>query len=141
MADIQPMLKSAIALAILALPAIAAADCPAAVTTAIKQAFPADSIAGCKKDGDHFEVTFARKGIEVDVSSAGAILLIEETIAVKDLPAAVAKAFAARYAQAKPTGAEKMTKADKSVLYEVAFVSDKKHEATFRADGTFVELE
>jgi len=132
------MLKCAIALAILTTPVFA--DCPPAVATAIKKAFPKDTIARCKIDEDHFEVSFTRKGIAVDVSPAGAILQVEETIAIKDLPAPVAKAFATKYPKAKPASAEKMTRGA-LVLYEVAFVSDRRHEATFRADGLFVEEE
>ncbi len=52
-------------------------------------------------------------------------------------------AFEAKYPKTKASKAEKQTKADGTVTYEIAFkdAKGKKHEATFKEDGTFVEEE
>ena len=124
------------------------AGCPAAVTAGVLKAFPKATIGTCKAEHEHgrdqFEVKLTKAGggaLEVDVAPDGAILQIEENIAVDALPAAVKKAFAAKYPGAKPTGAERQT-AGKDVRYEIAFVVDKaRKEATFSADGGFFEQE
>jgi hypothetical protein len=66
-----------------------------------------------------------------------------DKIALTAVPAAVSKAFAARYPKLTPTVAEKEVGKDKSVTYELAAVvsKDSKTEATFTADGTFLEEE
>lgn len=122
--------------------------CPAPVITSISKAFPRVTISACKPERDHgkeiFEVKLTRSGgdrLEVDVAADGTILQVEEPIAVDALPDAVRKAFAAKYARAKATGASKQT-AGKEVRYEIAFVVDKaRKEVTFSADGAFVEEE
>jgi len=55
----------------------------------------------------------------------------------------VTAAFEAKYPKTKASKAEKQTKADGTVTYEIAFkdAKGKKHEATFKEDGTFVEEE
>ncbi|CAN5907390.1 hypothetical protein BH11MYX2_BH11MYX2_26990 [soil metagenome] len=65
----------------------------------------------------------------------------ETKIALKDVPEAVTKAFAGKYPKAKATKAEKIEKGTE-VTYELAWMDGKKkREATFKADGTFVEEE
>jgi hypothetical protein len=132
-----------------AAPALADAPaCPAAVSAGVLKAFPRAAIASCKAERDHdkdfFEVVLTRTGgarIEVDVAPDGAILQIEETVAVDALPDRVKKAFAAKYPRARPTAVSKQT-AGKDVRYEIAFQTDKgRKEATFAADGKFVEEE
>ena len=123
--------------------------CPAAVTTAIDKLFPKSSVQVCKaerEDGhDQYEVKLTKADggkVEVDVSPAGQILQTEEVIALDLVPAAVKKAFAAKYPKATPTRAEKQTPATGKPSYELAFAVDgKRKEATFTADGTFVEEE
>jgi hypothetical protein len=92
-----------------------------------------------------FEVVMHRKDksrVELDVTAKGVIEQIEETVPVSAVPAAVTKAFAARYPKASVLRAEKQTKADKSVSFELAFkVGASVKEATFKDDGTFVEEE
>lgn len=122
--------------------------CPAAVTTAVKKAFPKATLGACKAEHEHgkdrFEVKLTKSSgekVEVDVAPDGTVLQVEEKIAVDALPAAVKKAFAAKYPRAKMNGAEMQT-AGKDVRYEIAFTADKgRKEATFAADGTFVEEE
>ena len=80
--------------------------------------------------------------LELDLSPAGALLKSEEKIALEALPAAVGKALIAKYPGAKATRAEKIALAGGKVSYEVAFDAGKdRKEATFAADGTFVEEE
>jgi hypothetical protein len=122
--------------------------CPGPVIASVNQAFPKVTISACKPERDHgkdiFEVKLTRPGgdrLEVDVAPDGTILQVEEPIAVDGLPDVVRKAFAAKYPRAKATGASKQI-AGKDVRYEIAFVVGKaRKEATFSADGAFVEEE
>lgn len=140
------MLKILVALA--ATTAIAHADCPKPVNDAIAKAFPKSTVTSCKAEKEHghdqFEVRVAKADgakAEVDVAPDGKILQVEEKIAVDKVPAAVMKAFAAKYPKAKATRAEKQT-ADSSVSYEIAFDLGAAHkEATFDESGKFVEEE
>jgi hypothetical protein len=127
----------------------AAADCPPEVTAAVHKAHAGAAIASCKQEKENgktqFEVELAAttgKGMSLDVSPDGTILLTEQYVSVSDLPPAVLKAFAARYGAAKPTRAEMQTTADGKVSYELAFTAGtKKKEATFGSDGSFAEEE
>ena len=122
--------------------------CPAAVTRAVATAFPRATIGACKAERERgkelFEVKVTRADgskVEIDVAPDGAILQIEEGIAVDALPAAVKKAFAAKYPKATADRAEKQT-AGKVIRYEIAFQLDNaRKEATFAADGGFIEEE
>jgi hypothetical protein len=120
--------------------------CPAPVKAAVDKAYPKAAIASCKAEKDQFEVKLTKAdgaALELDVSADGKILEIEEVIALDKVPAAVMKAFAAKYPKAKASKAEKQTHTkDSSVSYELAFDADgKKKEATFTQDGKFVEEE
>jgi hypothetical protein len=125
------------------------ADCPTPVKQAIDKAFPKASISKCAPENEHgrdqFEVVLVRAGggrVEVDVAPDGRILLIEEPIALDQVPAAVMKAFAARYPKAKATSAEKQSPTGAAPNYELAFAIDgKRREATFTTAGAFVEEE
>ena len=139
-----------VALCLLAVPVRAdePGRCPAPVIASVDKAVPSVTISACKHERDHgkdiFEVKLTKPvgdRLEVDVAADGTILQVEEPIAVDALPNAVRKAFAAKYPRAKATGANKQT-AGKDVRYEIAFVIDKaRKEATFSADGAFVEEE
>ncbi|MBV8757799.1 MAG: PepSY-like domain-containing protein [Deltaproteobacteria bacterium] len=138
------MLRTTLVLMLAATPAFAAPSCPTAVTDAIAKAFPKSKIDRCKSETEkgvtQFEVRLTKadaKKVEVDVAADGKILQIEEKIAPTELPDAVKKAFAAKYPKAKAERAEKQT-AGSDVSYEIAFGTK---EATFKADGTFVEEE
>ena len=130
-------------------PAPPAAGCPDTVKSAIAQAFPKSTISKCKAEREHghdqFEVKLVRADgtkAEVDVAADGKILQIEEGIAVDKVPAAVMKAFAARYPKAKVDTAEKQTPAAGAPSYELAFTTDTgRKEATFTEAGQFVEEE
>jgi hypothetical protein len=138
------MLRTILALTLLATPALADTTCPKAVTDGVAKAFPKSKIDKCHSEHeggkDIFEAKITRADgtkAEVDVSPDGTILQLEEKIDVEKLPDAVKKAFAAKYPKAKAERAEKQT-AGKTVSYEVAF---GKTEATFTEDGKFVEEE
>ncbi len=126
-----------------------ATECPAAVKGAITRAFPKSSISNCKAEhehgGDQFSVNVVKADgtkAEVDVSPEGKVLQVEEQIAVDNVPAAVTKAFAAKYGKAKIATAEKQTPAQGAPTYELAFVTNAgRKEATFTEDGKFVEEE
>lgn len=128
-------------------PALANAEatCPAAVTDAAKKAFPDAIITKCVAEKSIFEVVMKKKDksrVELDVNAKGEVEQIEEMVPVSSVPQAVTKAFTARYPKASLMRAEKQTKADKSVTFEVAFkVGTAMKEATFKDDGTFVEEE
>lgn len=129
-------------------PAIANAEpttCPSSVTDAAKKAFPDATIAKCVAEKSYFEVLMHKKDksrVELDINAKGGIEQIEEIVPASSLPPAVTKAFAARYPKTSIMRAEKQTKADKSVTFEVAFkVGTAMKEATFKDDGTFVEEE
>jgi putative PepSY-like beta-lactamase-inhibitor len=129
--------------------AVQAADCPAPVKAAIEKAFPKSTISSCKAEKEHghdqFEVVLAKQDggkAEVDVAPDGKILVVEEPVALDKVPAAVMKAFAAKYPKAKATGAEKETPTGGKASYELQFeTGGKKHEATFTEAGAFVEEE
>ena len=128
-------------------PLVARADtsCPAVVTEAAKRAFPGATMTKCVAEKSDFEVKLQKQDrsvVELDISAKGEIKQIEEVVPVAAIPAAVTRAFAARYPRATLFKAEKQSKADKSVTFEVAFKVDKvRKEATFKSDGTFVEEE
>jgi hypothetical protein len=133
-----------------AFPLVAGADtaCPAAVTGAAKRAFPDATVTRCVAEKAGFEVKLQKRDgsvVELDVSARGEIQQIEEVVPVAALPAAVTRAFAARYPKASIHKVEKLTKADKRVSFELEFkldeVSKVTKEATFKDDGTFVEEE
>jgi hypothetical protein len=130
-------MRTALLVLLISVPAFAG-DCPKPVTDAIAKAYPKASVKACKAEGASFEARLNNPDVELDLAADGKILATEEKIAVDALPDAVKKAFAAKYPKAKAERAEKETKADKSVSYEIKF---GKTEATFAADGTFIEEE
>ena len=142
-------MRTVLALAILSLATPAFADCPAAVKATVDKAFPHATIRTCKLEHEHghdqYEVAIEKADharAELDVAADGKLLQIEEVVALDQVPAAVMKAFAARYPKAKADRAEKQTPTAGAVSYELAFsLAGKRKEATFAADGKFVEEE
>jgi hypothetical protein len=138
------MLRITLLSLLVASPALAAPSCPTAVTDAVAKAFPKAKLASCKpehEDGrDIFEAKLTKADggkAEVDIAPDGKILQVEELVPVASLPDAVKKAFATKYPKAKADRAEKQT-AGADISYEIKFGGK---EATFKADGTFVEEE
>ena len=126
-----------------------AADCPAAVTSAVLKAHAGATVVACRQEVEdgktQYEVKITGKDgrrIDCDVSPAGQILLTEEYLDLKEVPAPVMAAFAAKYAGAQATAAEKQTASDGKVTYEIAFgKGDAKKSASFDAAGKFLEEE
>lgn len=122
-------------------------DCPAAVKAAVEKAYPEAKIVLCEEEKEEGKIEYAveietkdGRKIELDVTAEGKILATEEEIALSALPAAVAKAFQAKYPKAKPFEATRRTRAGGKVFYEVYFeIGEEEKEATFAEDGTFVE--
>lgn len=121
---------------------------PKAVVAAVEKRFPKVMMTEASKEtvGDKvvFEVSLKKDGKNIDVTltEAGAITLIEQELAFKDLPKAVAKTFGEKYANAKYEIIESVTKvADgKETLeyYESTLVSGgKKWEVEILPDGKF----
>lgn len=120
---------------------------PKAVKEAVEKRFPKVEMtaASKEKDGDKvvYEVSLKKddKNIDVTVTEAGAITLIEQQLDFKDLPKAVAKTFEEKYPNAKYEIVESVTKvADgKETLdyYEAKLVDagKKKWEVEVLPDG------
>jgi hypothetical protein len=125
------------------------APCPISITAAATKAVANTTVTSCtpeREDGiDKFEVKLARADnstVDVDVSTDGKILAIEEPIPLDQLPAPVTNAFATRYPRTKPTAASRELVTDKGTFYELTFTAaGKTREATFQPDGTFVDEE
>lgn len=89
---------------------------PKAVTEAVAKRFPKVEMtaASKEKDGDKvvFEVSLKKDGkaIDVTVTGAGAITLIEQQLDFQGLPKAVAKTFEEKYPKAKYETVESVTK-------------------------------
>jgi hypothetical protein len=120
---------------------------PKAVKEAVKKRFPKVEMTGAskEKDGDKvvYEVSLKKDGkaIDVTVTEAGAITLIEQQLDFKDLPKAVAKTFEEKYPNAKYEIVESVTKVaeGKETLeyYEAKLVAadKKKWEVEVLPDG------
>lgn len=120
---------------------------PKAVKEAVEKRFPKVEMTGAskEKDGDKvvYEVSLKKDGknIDVTVTEAGAITLIEQQLDFKDLPKAVAATFEEKYPKAKYEIVESVTKvADgKETLeyYEATLVDagKKKWEVEVLPDG------
>ncbi|MDX2086861.1 MAG: hypothetical protein SFX73_03375 [Kofleriaceae bacterium] len=120
------------------------AGCPTAVTDGAKKALPGAALLRCEPDGGHFEATLQRADktlVELELSANGEVLAIEEAVPIASLPSPVLKAVRARYPKSTLHKAERITKGkDVSFEVEVKLATGVK-EATFKADGTFVEEE
>ncbi|MBN9523003.1 PepSY-like domain-containing protein [bacterium] len=120
---------------------------PKAVVAAVQKRFPKVEMTGAskEKDGDTvvFEVSLKKDGktIDVTVTEAGAVTLIEQELAFKDLPKAVAKTFGEKYAGAKYEVIESVTKVangkETLAYYESTLASGgKRWEVEVLPDGT-----
>jgi uncharacterized membrane protein YkoI len=121
-------------------------DLPEKVLTAVKQKFPGAEITGAEQETENgktiYEVAVKHQGqkIEAEFTPDGEFLEMDTMIDVKELPKAVAGALKQKYPNATLKGAEKVTKKDDSVLYEVAVeVGDKKGEVVVDPDGKIVK--
>lgn len=123
--------------------------CPEPVSAAALKAYPDSKVSACKREVDsgkvQFEVKLDSKAdgkVELDIDTTGSILLTEQIVPTDSVSQEALSAFKAKYPDAKISRSEKQTKADGSITYELAFKEkNKKHEATFRQNGEFVEQE
>ena len=132
-----------------------AEECPPAVKKVLAKAYPEGKIGNCRKEAEkgkaHYAAEVTTKAgdkIEIDVEEDGKIVQTEVVVALDAVPQAVLKAFAARYPNATAKKAEKETKANGEISYEITFEhgqgqgqGKKRGEATFTAEGVFVEEE
>jgi hypothetical protein len=127
----------------------APSDCPGAVTAAVAKLYAGATIDKCKPEVEHgraqVEVKLTQRDggkLEIDFTKDGQVIQVEEKVALDAVPAAVMKAFAAKYPGVKAERGEKQTHADGKVFYEIAFQGPKgRKEVTFAEDGTFAEEE
>jgi hypothetical protein len=115
---------------------------PKPVLEAAKKRFPKAEVKGASKEGEGdklvYEVTLKQDGknIDVTITPAGKITLIEKEVAFKDLPKAVAETFNKKY-----------PKATYSIIEEVIKVEDGKETLEYyeahltTADKKVVEAE
>ena len=119
-----------------------------AVIDAVKARFEDAELVSAQKEKEDgklvYEINLKYKGhkIEVTVTPQGKIVSIEKTIAVKDLPKAVAEAVTAKYPKATIELAEEVTEGEK-VNYEVQLVTadKKKVEVVLDPAGKIVKEE
>jgi hypothetical protein len=126
---------------------------PKAVLAAAKKRFPKAEVVGASKettDGKtlyELELKEAGKTIDLTLTSAGTITLIEKEIDAKDLPKAVTGALAKKYPKAtyKTVEAVYVVKEGKETLdfYEVVLVTAQKKEIEVEvlADGKITSEE
>jgi hypothetical protein len=122
---------------------------PKAVVEAVQKRFPKIQMAGAsmEKDGTKvvYEISLKKggKNIDVTVTEAGAITLIEQELAFSELPKAVAKTFNEKYPSAKYEIVESVTKVaegkESLAYYEATLVAadGKKWEVEVLPDGKF----
>lgn len=109
---------------------------PKAVGAAVAKRFPKAELIEAAKEtvGDkvEYEVTVKDGGTKIDVTLTpdGKVTVIEKAIAAKDLPKAVSDALDAKYAKAKYTTVEEVTKVkdgkEALAYYEVLLVTQEK---------------
>ena len=116
--------------------------CPAAVTAAVEKAYPQSKVSSCKRDRIQYEVKVDRKSaqaLNIDVSEKGSIIQTREKVDVNSIPKSVVSAFQSKYHKQKILGAEKLTKPNGSIRYEVAYKKMLlRHQALFDSKGTYL---
>jgi hypothetical protein len=122
---------------------------PKAVVAAVQKRFPKIDVAGAsmEKDGTKvvYEISLKKggKNIDVTVTEAGVITLIEQELAFSELPKAVAKTFNEKYPKAKYEIVESVTQVAQGketlAYYEATLVAGdgKKWEVEVLPDGKF----
>jgi hypothetical protein len=122
--------------------AITKKDVPAPVIAAFAKAYPKATVKGYAKEMEKgqtmYEVESEEGKTHRDVSYApdGKLLVLEESMDMKDVPAAVQQALEKKYPKAKVDLAEKVTEGS-NVGYEfkLTTAAGKKAEAKFDAKG------
>ena len=124
---------------------------PAKVVAAEKAKWPKAQIVGIAREEDNgktifeFELKEGSRKWDASFGADGALLLVEETIAEKDVPAAVKKALDAKHPKATVTLVEKVTEGDgpsAKIFYEYQIkTADKAFEVKFDPAGKLVSEE
>lgn len=119
-------------------PPPAAVACDPAITARIAADMPGATIVGCSAA----RVSVVRGDHRIDVERDGdAIVAVEETLTLPEIPAAVMRAFAIAYPRTIPAGAVKRSRPGAEPVYDLAFPPGAAHRvATLRGDGTVVEV-
>lgn len=118
------------------------ADLPPAVQKTVVEVSKGAAIKGFSQETEHGKTTYEAEMIvnghskDVEMEASGAILEVEEQVAMESLPAAVKDRLAARAAGGKILKVESLTKQGKLVAYEAQIRSaGKRHEIQVGPDG------
>jgi uncharacterized membrane protein YkoI len=124
---------------------------PAAVLEAVKKKLPDLKVTGAAKETEDgktlYEVTGkkGKKNVDVSLTPAGEIVMIESEIAVSDLPKDVTEALEAKYPKAKIQLTEEVASGKdlKELAYELIIVTadKKKFELKFDPKGKILNTE
>ncbi len=121
---------------------VARKDVPAPVLAAFEKAYPKATIKGFSKEKEKGQTVYEVESVEgkthrdVSYAADGKLLITEESVEMKDVPAAVQQALNRKYPKAKVDLAEKVTEGT-SVGYEfhLTTAAGKKAEVKFDAKG------
>jgi len=118
------------------------ADLPPAVEKTVADASKGATIKGFSKEMEHGKTTYEVELVvnghskDVEIDSTGAIVEVEEEVALSSLPPSVAAGLNAKAAGGKILKVESLTKNGKLVAYEAKVeASGKKHEIQVGPDG------
>lgn len=117
---------------------IARADLPAAVQHAVDQESQGATVRGLAREQEFYEVELTVNGHTKDVlmDSTGAVVLIEEEVALASLPAAVQAGLRSKAGAGTINRVEALTKHGTLVAYEGHIVTgDKRSEIQVGPDG------
>jgi hypothetical protein len=125
---------------------IGAKDLPAPVRAAFEKQYPGAKILSASKEIDKgvtlYEVESVQNGRNRDVlyKPSGEVVVVEETIAMSEVPAAVQAALKAHFPQAQAVKAEKLISGS-TVEYEFQLKGAAKKEVKFSAGGKLLATE
>ena len=118
------------------------ADLPPTVEKTVAEATKGATIKGFSKETEHGKMTYEVEMVvnghskDVEIDSTGAIVEVEEEVALSALPPAVAAGLNAKAAGGKILKVESLTKSGNLVAYEAKVESaGKKHEIQVGPDG------
>lgn len=121
-------------------------DLPAAVRTAFEKQYPGAKILGLSKEVENgatlYEVESIHNGRNRDVlyKSSGEVVVVEETLPMAEIPAAVQSALKAQFPKAQAVKAEKLTTGS-TVEYEFQLKGAAKKEVRFSSAGKLLASE
>ena len=125
---------------------ISAKELPAAVSTAFEKQFPGAKILALSSEIENgataYEIESIQNGRNRDVlyKATGEVIVVEETVPISEVPAAVQSALKAQFPKATVAKAEKLM-AGGIVEYEFQLKGAAKKEAKFSAAGKLLASE